>query len=232
MLAGEQMRVVELRRHHPLRRPLGLAAVRHAGFVDDRVDRVAGERGVALNVVQERRRIERKLQQVVQALGAVAHAEHVADLPKPSPGQPVAGRQPQRVIVDRALQVQQSVAVARVALQISPVAFHDAPVCVGVVLVDGVVQWGEAARDERLSQTVRGQRQIRGHAEPAEALPEHAPPLHAELAPNPFGVADDRIGPEMREVVGLLLRAHPGKGSDRRRAPRAALIEHQHAELL
>ena len=140
-------------------------------------------------------------------------------------------RQQQLVIVDLALQVAQPRAVARVALEISAVALERPPVGVRVVLVDGIAKWREAAGEKRLSQAVRGQRQIRGHAEPAEALPEHAPALHAELPPDPLGVADDRISSEMREVVRLLLRAHPGEGSDRRRAARSALIEHQHAEL-
>ena len=56
------------------------------------------------------------------------------------------------------------VAVARITLQISPVAFQDAPVGVGVVLVDSVVEWRKAARDDHLSQAARGQRQIRGRA--------------------------------------------------------------------
>ena len=44
-----------------------------------------------------------------------------------------------------------------------------------------------------------------------------------------LGVAHDRVGAEVRQVVGLLRGRQPGQRADRRRAARAALVEHQHA---
>jgi hypothetical protein len=63
-------------------------------------------------------------------------------------------------------------------------------------------------------------------------LAEHAPALDPELAPDRLGVADDRVGAEVRQVLGLLLRRHPGELADRGRPARAALVEQQHPELL
>src|SRR4029077_13443559 len=74
-------------------------------------------------------------------------------------------------------------------------------------------------------------REIRHRAEAAEALAQDAPPLHAELAPNPLGVAHDRVCAEMLQVIRLLPRAEAGHRADRARAARAALVEHQHAKV-
>ena len=94
-----------------------------------------------------------------------------------------------------------------------------------------VERW-QAAGDECLGQTVRGLREVRDGAETAEALAEDAPTLHAELLSDQLGVADDRVGPEMRQVLGLLLRAHPRKRADRSRAAGAALVEEQEPVVL
>src|SRR5262249_21184088 len=45
-------------------------------------------------------------------------------------------------------------------------------------------------------------------------------------------VAHDRVGAEVREVLGLLGRRHPGQRADRRRAAGAALVEEQDAVVL
>ena len=63
--------------------------------MEDRVDRVAGERDRGLDVVQERGRVGRKLEDVVQMLGSVAHPEHLSELAEAPPGQTVAARQPE-----------------------------------------------------------------------------------------------------------------------------------------
>ena len=52
-----------------------------------------------------------------------------------------------------------------------------------------------------------------------------------ELAADPLGVADDRVGAEVLQVLGLLLRRHARQRADRRRAAGAALVEHEDAEL-
>ena len=67
--------------------------------------------------------------------------------------------------------------------------------------------------------------EVRRHAEAAEALAEDAPALDPERLAERLRVADDRVGAEMAQPVGLGHR-------DRRRAAGAALVEQQHAELL
>ena len=88
------------------------------------------------------------------------------------------------------------------------------------------------AGDERLAQGSGRAGEVRGHAESTEALAEDAPLLYAQLAADPLGVADYRIGAEVREVFGLLLRRESRQHPDRRRAARAALVEHEHPEVL
>src|SRR5262249_16685625 len=56
--------------------------------------------------------------------------------------------------------------------------------------------------------------------------------LLAELAPDPLRVADDRVHAEVGEVIGLLLGGQVVERADRRRAPRPALVEEQHAVVL
>src|SRR4029453_13356186 len=81
VLAGEKGRIVsQLGREDAFRRPPGRRAVRVAGLVHDRVQRVPRERLGGPDVVQERGRAEWELEDVVETLGAVAHPEHVPDL--------------------------------------------------------------------------------------------------------------------------------------------------------
>src|SRR3954453_6133990 len=80
--------------------------------------------------------------------------------------------------------------------------------------------------DERLAPALGRRREVRGDAQPAEALPEHAPRPEVHLAPDPLGVADDRVG----AVVDEALRALGPR--DRARAPGAALVEHQDPVVL
>lgn len=51
------------------------------------------------------------------------------------------------------------------------------------------------------------------------------------MAAQSLGVPDDGVGAEVGEVLGLLLRHAAGEDADRRGAPCAALVEHQHPEL-
>ena len=129
------------------------------------------------------------------------------------------------------MQRQGALAIGGIARVIATVALEHPLVRAGVDLVDARPERGDASGDERLPQPLRGERQVCGHAHAAEALAEHAPALDPELAADPFGVADDRVGSEVREVVGLCCGVMPGNRPDRRRAARAALVEHQHAEL-
>jgi hypothetical protein len=63
--------------------------------VHDCVKRVAREAGLLFDAVQKHRRIGREVEQVVQPLGAVAHAEDRPDLAEAPRRQPVAGGQEQ-----------------------------------------------------------------------------------------------------------------------------------------
>ncbi len=90
----------------------------------------------------------------------------------------------------------------------------------------------EPAGQERSSEALGRVREVVDDAEAAEALSENAPRRGSELVADQFGVADDRVGAEVRQVLGLFLRAHPVQVSDRRRAARATLVEEQHAVLL
>ena len=100
-----------------------------------------------------------------------------------------------------------------------------------VDVVGGDGQARQSAGDERLAQAVRGERQVGDRAEPAEALPEHAPGRAAgQVAPDELGVQHDAVGPEVGQVIGLGL----GRAQARQRLPGggggpagAALVEQQ-----
>jgi hypothetical protein len=55
----------------------------------------------------------------------------------------------------------------------------------------------EASGDERCLEPIRRLREVVDGAEAAEALPEHAPPVDAQLPPDELGVANDRVGPKV-----------------------------------
>ena len=111
------------------------------------------------------------------------------------------------------------------------VALEHPLVGVRVDVVDARPERRQPSGDERLSQPLWSERQVRRDAHSTEALAEHGPAVDAELAADPLGVADDRVGSEVRQVVGLLLRGEAGKRPYRRRAAGAALVEHEHAKL-
>ena len=167
----------------------------------------------------------------MKPFGPVAHPEHLSELTEPSPRQPIAAGEMHDIVVEALMQRQRPLAVGRIPLVVAAVALEHALVRAGVDVVDARPEGRDATGDERFLQPFGRQRQVRDHAHAAEALPEHAPALDAQLAADPLGVADDRIGAEVREIVGLLLRAHSGERSDRRRAAGATLVEHQDAEL-
>ena len=79
---------------------------------------------LVLDVVQEGRRAGRQLEQVVQLLGAVAHAERVAELAESPAGEAVARGQPHVLGASRLEQRAHPLAVARVALVVAAVALE------------------------------------------------------------------------------------------------------------
>ena len=123
------------------------------------------------------------------------------------------------------------VAVLRVAGVVAAVALALGGVRRGVHVVDRPPHGRHPTGEEGLPQTLGRDREVGHRAEPAERLAEHAPPVDAERAPQQLEVAHDRVRAEVRQVVGLLLRRHPGQRADRRGAPGAALVDHQHPEV-
>ncbi len=200
--------------------------------MQDRVDRVALEAERVLRVVAERRRVGRELDERVQRLGAVAHPQLVARLAEAPGGEAVAGRQDQRLRVEPLDERAHARAVLRVALVVAPVALEDPLVGRAIDLVDVPPDRRQPAGDERLAQPLGREREVGHDAEAAEALAEHAPALDAELGADRLGVAHDRVGAEVLQVLGLLGGAEAGQRADRRGAAGAALVEHQHAEVL
>ena len=83
------------------------------------VDRVAAQAHRVLHVVQEGRRAERQLEDVVELLEAGAVAEPHAELAEAADGEPVAGREPDVLVVEPAEDVPDAVAVVRVALEVA-----------------------------------------------------------------------------------------------------------------
>ena len=225
----------------PLRRPPGRAALGVARLVQQRVQRPAGEAELVHHRVQERVGElvagERVLQQVVQRVAAVGLAEHGPGRLERPHGQRRAVRQPDLVLVQVVGHPPGHVRVLRVPLVVRGVLGRDGAVGVPVDVVGGRGEPGQPAGDERLPDAVRRERQVGDRAHAAEALPEHAPRLAGQLAPDQLGVEHDAVGAEVGQVVGLGLRARgrePGQGLPVRRGgpAGAALVEQQHPVVL
>ncbi len=129
------------------------------------------------------------------------------------------------------MDLEHALTVVGVALVVATAPVEDGRVGAGVDVVDRPRDRRQPAAQERLAQRLGEERQIRERAEAAEALPEDAPAVDAELAADVLRVADDRVGPEVREVFRLLLRALPRQRPDWSRPAGAPLVEHQHAVL-
>ena len=199
--------------------------------MDRGVERVSRELAGGVDVVQEGGRVGRLLEDVVQVLGARAHPEHVADLAEAAPREAIASREPDLLRVDAAAELANASAIRRIAVVVPAVSVEHPLVGGAVDVVDGAADRRQAAGEERLAQAVGSEREVGEHAEPAEALPQDAPAVDAELAADPLRVAHDRVGAEVAQVVRLLLGRLPGQAADRRRAARPALVEHEDAEL-
>jgi len=143
---------------------------------------------------------------VVEELEARAVAEPQAQLSEPSRGQPVARRQEHRLILEPAQDVANSRSVVGVSRNVAPVPVDQASVGRAIDVVDRAADRREAAGEERLAEPFRRDRQVGHRGEATETLAEDAPALDAELLTDPFGVAHDRIGPEVRQVGCLRLR--------------------------
>ena len=94
--------------------------------MQDRVDRVALEAHDVVDVVAEGGRVGGQLDEGVQRLGAVAHAEQVAGLAEAAGGEAVAVRQREPVAVEPLEQSEDARTVLRVALVVATVALQHA----------------------------------------------------------------------------------------------------------
>lgn len=186
---------------------------------------MAAERQQARRLVTEAEAGRVTFEEVVDPLGASGHAERAADraeLPRAEP--PTVG--------ERDLP-----GLAAIRERPQPIAVSGEPGVVALGELEGAVEGGpvdrgrveadrrDAPGEEHLAETVRVARQVVERAEPAERLAEQAPSVEAEVVAQELGVGHDRVGPEVCEVVGLLLRGAVGEGRHRRRAAGAALVE-------
>lgn len=226
-LAGEEDRAVareglggvELREvgADPLGGPGGGAvALRVAGLVDQCVQRVPGVREEGLDVllegVGEGRALggadEGVLQEVVQAVAALAAAEEDAEGLEGLDGEAVAAVQdglvPQEVLGDApgALDI---LGVTRV---MGGDLALDARVGGPVDVVGVAVEGGQAAGDQGGAEALGRGGEVVDRAEAAEALAEDGPGGAAgDCGADRLAVANDGVGAEQREVVGLFAGA-------------------------
>jgi hypothetical protein len=121
---------------------------------------------------------------VVDLLEAGAVAEFEAKLEEAARGEPVAGREPDVLVVEPVEDVPDPFAVPRVAPEVGPVLLDRAGPRRGVHVIDGPADRRQAAGDDRLAQAFRGKREVGHRAEAAEALAEDAPPIDAEFVPD------------------------------------------------
>ena len=126
--------------------------------------------------------------------------------------------------------------VLRIAVVVGLDLARDARIRGAVDLVRRGVQGGQTAGDQNGRQPFGRGGEIAGGAESAEALAEHGPGGAAgQSLPDVLAVADDRIGAEVRQIVGLLARSaaqRQGLPVGRGGEAGAALVEEEHPEFL
>jgi len=161
----------------------------------------------------------------VQPLRTVAHTEHPAELAEAPRRQPISRRQEQLVLSEASMQRANALPIVGIVRVEAAVALAHTFVRRAVDVVGRTRDRRKPAGEVRLAQSFRRDRQIRADAETAEALAENAPAVDAELLPDLFRVAHDRVGAVQLEVRGLLLRSHSRQRVDRRRTAGPALVE-------
>src|SRR3954469_2118269 len=151
--------------------------------------------------MEEHRGVGRVVEQVVEALRAVAHTEHRAELPEATWSEAIARRQQQLFALETRVQCPHAVEVVRVARIEAPVALADALVRRAVHVVRRTADWRQTSGEVRLAQPLGRDREVRARAEAAEALPEDAPALAPERLADPFRVSHDRVGTVQLQVL-------------------------------
>src|SRR5262249_22302683 len=163
---------------------------------------------------------KRLLEQVVDLLEAVAHAEGHAKLLEAPRRQGTAIRQLHLPARQMRADRRRALPVLGIAGKVQPILAQHSLVRGAVDMVGAVSDRRWPASDECLTQPLRGQGEIGGDAEAAVALAKNAPTLarSKQLATNALGIMHDGVGAEVLEVIGLRLRVTaPGQcaGSDR-----------------
>jgi hypothetical protein len=156
------------------------------------------------------------LQEVVQPVAALTAAEEDAERLEGLGGQPVAVGQDDVVGEEVVGDAAGALDVLRVAGVVRGDLALDARVGGPVDVVGVRVEGGQPAGDDGGGQPLGGGGQIVDRAEAAEALAEDGPGGAAgDLPADQLAVADDRVGAEVREVVGLF----GGAAAQRERLP-------------
>jgi hypothetical protein len=125
--------------------------------------------------VEERRRAERQLEDVMEQLEPRGVPEPHAELGEPAARQPIAIRQAHVLVVEAPADIARTVPVIRVAGIEALERRLGLPVCRGVDVVSGPPDGCQPTGDQGLAEALRRERQVGQRREAAEALAEHGP---------------------------------------------------------
>src|SRR5262249_42909157 len=143
-------------------------------------------------------------------------------------GEPIARWETDVLGVEPLEDLRDAAPIVGIALEEGAVLLDEPDGRRGVHVVGRAADRGQAARDDGLAEALGREREIGHRRETPEALAQDAPAIHAELAADVLRVADDRVGAELCQVVGLIRRGPTRElGTDRGRASRSALVEEQ-----
>src|SRR6188474_1327841 len=117
----------------------------------------------------------------MQQLESGAVAQPQPELAEATGRQPVSRWQPDLLVLQSIEDVSDPPAIVGIALEIPSVRSEKALVCGAVDVIDRSADRRQATRDERLREALGRRRQVGHRREAAEALPEDAPALDAEL---------------------------------------------------
>ncbi len=206
----------------------GVARVRQ-GVLDlflERVGEFVAARGADEGVLQEE----------VEAVAAVAAAEHDAEGLEGLDGEPVAVGQ-DRLVAHQVLgDAAGALHVLRVAVVVGGDLALDARVGGAVDVVGVRVEGRQAAGEDRGVQALGGGGEVVDRAEAAEALAEDGPGgAVGERGADRLAVPDDRVGAEVREALGLLGGAAVQRerlAGERGGVAGAALVEEEDAVVV
>lgn len=176
------------------------------------------------------------LQEEVQPVAALAAAEDDTEGLEGLDGQTVAVGQDDLVVQEVVGDPAGALDVLRVAGVVGGDLAFDARVGGPVDVVCVGVEGGQAAGDHGGAEALRSDGEVADGAEAAEALAEDGPGGAAgERGADGLAVPDDRVGAEVREVVGLFRGAAAqwkGLAVGGRGAAGAALVEQEDSVLL